>query len=366
MANTWDLTLPSLCKTFEKYFKVGAILSHKDFENAELLEMYKHHYNAVTAENAMKPEYVAISPTEYRYEHVDQVMNWAQENDMMMIGHVFVWHGQSAPWLNRNEDGSPKTRAEAKANLEAYIKEYAGHCEGKIYSWDVVNEPFIDTADDKPYSGNWREYIRRETDNPKAVGHWFLAYANGADPAKGECGTDYMFDSFYFARKYAPKAVLYINEYNEEFKHKRHAIADIVNDINEQWRNHPEYDNRLLIEGIGMQSHHNHVHTDLERIRMALEMFSKTGAKISITEMDFTFGSSTEPAVPLSPEQAKKQTEMYAGLFKLYMEYSKYIERVSFWGTTDATHWRSWGSPLFFDADNKAKDVFHAVIKLAQ
>ncbi|MCL1878257.1 MAG: endo-1,4-beta-xylanase [Defluviitaleaceae bacterium] len=357
----WDLTLPSLCAVFEKHFMMGNIVSPDEFNDAELMAMYKHHYNSATAENAMKPESISSAPGVYTFEQADMVVKWAEENKITLIGHAFVWHAQSALWLNRNEDGTPIPRAQAKANMEAFIKEYAGRYSGKIYSWDVINEAFIDSSgEDKPYSGNWREYIRRETDNPRAVGHWYLAYANGA--GAGECGTDYVFDAFYFARKYDPKAVLYYNDYNEEFPHKRNAIADMVNDINAQWRAHPEYDGRMLVEGIGMQGHHNHIHTDVDRIRKALELFSKTGTKIAITEMDFTFGSESDPASPLSAEDSKKQSEMYAALFKLYVEFSDHIERVTIWGKSDGRSWRKWGSPTFFNEGGQAKEAFHAVV----
>ncbi|MCL1844356.1 MAG: endo-1,4-beta-xylanase [Defluviitaleaceae bacterium] len=355
----WDLTLPSLCETFEKNFMMGNIILSKELDNPEIMAMYKHHYNAVTAENAMKPEHISSAPGVYDFEHADKIVKWAEENKIALVGHTFVWHAQSALWLNRNEDGTPISRAAAKANLEAFIREYGERYRGKVYSWDVVNEAFIDSdVGGRPYNGNWRDYIRRESENPRAVGHWFLAYANGA--GAGECGSDYMFDSFYFARKYDPNAILYYNDYNEEFPHKRHVIADMVNDINAQWRAHAEYDGRLLIEGIGMQSHHNHIHTDVAQVRTALELFTKTGTKIAVTEMDFTFGSQQEPSRPLSPEESKKQAEMYAALFKLYKEFS--VERVTVWGKNDKLSWRSWGSPTFFDETGNAKEAFHAVI----
>ncbi|MCL2224577.1 MAG: endo-1,4-beta-xylanase [Defluviitaleaceae bacterium] len=352
--------LPSLCKTFEEYFKIGNIISPCDLEDAKLLEEYRHHYNAATAENAMKPVYVTPKKGVYEFGEADRIVEWAAQNGLLMVGHTLVWHGQSAPWLNMKEDGSPLTRAEAKANMEEFIKAYVGRYSGKIYSWDVINEAFIDSSGDEKYTGNWRDYIRRETDNPRAVGHWFLAYANGA--GEGEHGSDYVFDAFYFARKYDPKAVLYYNEYNEEFDHKCTAIPQMVNEINEQWRNHPEYDGMPLIEGIGMQSHHNHICTNVDKIRAALESFTKTGAKISITEMDFTHGSSSEPANPLTAEQSQNLTKMYTALFNLYREFSPHIERVTFWGLNDKRSWRSWGSPLLFDSNNQPKDAFHAIL----
>lgn len=361
MAKSWDLSLPSLCKKFENYFKIGNIISPHELDDPALIEMYKHHYNTVTSENAMKSEHISSAPGVYDFSEADRIVNWAAETGLYMVGHAFCWHGQSARWLNMKEDGSSLPRAEAKANLEAFIKTYASRYKGKIYSWDVINEAFID-KDDGVYSGNWRDYIRRETDNPRAVGYWFLAYANGA--TEDECGSDYVFDAFYFARKYDPNAVLYYNEYNEEFNHKCVAIPQMVDDINKQWREHADYDGRLLIEGIGMQGHYNHRDIDIERIRTALERFAKTGAKISVTEMDFTFGSSEELSNPLTPDESKMQAKMYTELFKLYMEYSKHIERVTFWGKKDQQSWRKWGSPLLFDTESQAKEAFHAVVGL--
>jgi endo-1,4-beta-xylanase len=358
---TWDLSLPSLKTAFEKYFQFGNILTTEELGCKETLDMYLHHYNSVTAENAMKPMHISKKTGEYNFEHADKLVEWAYENGIDIVGHTLVWHGQSSPWLNRNPDGTHLTRAEAKANLEAYIKNCVTHYSGRVYSWDVVNEPF---RDDNEFSGNWRNHVRHETNNERAVGHWYLAYANGADEELGESGTDFVFDAFYFARRYDPNAVLYINDYNEETPTKREALAQMVEELNEEWSKHSNYDGRLLIEGIGMQMHCNEK-TNLEDVRKSMERFSKTGALISITEMDITFGSPEDPAKPLSPEQSQRQVEMYAELFNLFIEFSEYIERVTIWGKNDSYSWRDWGSPTLFGAEGEAKDSFKAIVELA-
>ena len=358
----WDLTLPSLHKVFEKYFMFGNILAPQELSDEALMAMYRHHYNAMTAENAMKPMYVTDSPGEYDFSQADKMVNYATDHGIKMIGHTLVWHGQSAPWLNRNFDGSPLTRAEAKENLKGFIKAYAGRYGSRIYSWDVVNEVFRD--DNGGFSGHWQDHLRRESDNKFAVGHWYLAYANGADAALGESGADYIFDAFYFARKYVPKAKLYCNDYNEEMPTKREAIAHMVEDINEKWRKHPNYDRRLLIEGIGMQGHCNQ-NTNLDWVRESIERFIKTGATLAVTELDITFGSKEAPAVPMTPEQTRQQIAMYEALFRMYMEFSRHIERVTMWAKNDGQSWRSWGSPVFFNADGSAKEVFYKVVALA-
>ena len=359
----WDLTLPSLHKAYSGKFMMGNIISPEELNDPEMVNMYRHHYNAVTAENAMKPLYIAPSPGEFNFEESDKIVNWATENNITMIGHTLAWHGQSPPWLNQKPDGSPLTRAEAKKNMETFIKTYASRYSGRIHSWDVVNEVFRDEGGD--FDGTWRELLRRETDNVRAVGHWYLAYANGANAELGECGSDYIFDAFYFARRYDPHAILYCNDYNEEYSPKRKAMAEMTEDINEEWKKHPHYDGRLLIEGIGMQGHCNH-NTNYGLVRESLERFIKTGAKVSITELDITFGSSTEPAVPLTAEQSKVQAEMYEKLFRMYLEFSEHIERVTVWGKDDKRSWRAWGSPTLFGVDGEAKEAFHKIVSMGK
>jgi len=352
----------SLYKTFAQHFMFGNIISPRDFDCPQTLEMFKHHYNAVTAENAMKPVYISSAKGEYNFDEADRIVAWANENDIEVIGHTLVWHGQSAPWLNKNPDGTVLTRAEAKANLEAFIKAYVSRYSGRVYSWDVINEVFRDDAGE--FSGDWRSHLRKETDNPRAVGHWYLAYENGAKKELGETGCDYIFDAFYFARRYDPHAVLYCNEYNEEQPIKREAMAQMVEQINADWEKHPHYDGRLLIEGIGMQFHCNHG-TDLGLIRQSLERFAKTGARISATELDITFGSEENPATPLTDEQSKQQAEMYHQIFDMFIEFAPHIERVTMWAKDDKQSWRSWGSPVLFDGEGKAKDAFHMIVKSA-
>ena len=356
---TWNLKLPSLHKTYANHFKMGNIISVRDFDDTGLVESIKHHYNAITAENEMKPVHIALSPNEFNFERADKIVSWANQNDIAVVGHTLAWHGQSSPWLSQNTNGSPLTRAEAKRNLESFIKAYVSRYSGRIHSWDVANEVFRDEKDD--YTGTWRDLLRRETDNPRAVGHWFLAYANGADAELGECGSDYIFDAFYFARRNDPHAILYYNDYNEEYPTKRRCMVEMAEDINAEWEKHPHYDGRKLIEGLGMQAHYNH-ETDFENVRKSLEHFAKTGLKLSVTELDITFGSKDAPAKPLTDEQLKKQAELFENLYNMYKEFSAHIERVTIWGKNDQQSWREWGAPTLFDDNCQAKEAFHKVI----
>jgi endo-1,4-beta-xylanase len=66
-------------------------------------------------------------------------------------------------------------------------------------------------------------------------------------------------------------------------------------------------------------------------------------------------------------------TERYAELFRVILKYSDKIDRVTFWGVSDAGTWlNSWpvrprtDYPLLFDQEGKHKPAFDAVIKAAK
>jgi endo-1,4-beta-xylanase len=375
MSPTWDLSLPSLARTFEKHFLVGNIWSSTTIMNqAGTSDAFLHHFNAVTAENHHKPDHIApnANPNTWNFTTADQIVDWATQNNLHMIGHTLIWHSQSPLWLTGRSGHASLplvNRQQAIANMELYISTVAGRYRGRIYSWDVVNEVFLDSISLSAWNANpnWRNHLRREGEglsNPN-YNRWFDAFANGA--TGDQCGSDFIYYAFRMARLTDPNAMLYYNDFNEEQPGKREAIAQMVEQINGRWQQDPEYDGRLLIEVIGMQSHYHldQWATNFNEVRTAMQRFIQTGAKISITELDITVGTQSNPAIPMTPAQQIRQAAAYERLFGYYLEFADHINRVSFWGKADHQSWRSWGAPLLFDNQFRAKEAFHAIIKAA-
>jgi len=387
----WELDLPSLAQVFEPYFLFGNIYSSTGRMNEGLTQQaFLHHFNAVTAENWHKVDHVAPqgftrpSASEYNFTRADAVVDFAIANNLTLIGHTLVWHSQSVNWLYFSAADTPLTRAEARENMEFHIRTVAEHftAQGTIdafHAWDVLNEAIASGGGnwgaplDDWHGGNWRNQMRE--DSP-----WFRAYANGYNPEAGEHPSDFVYDAFVFARRYFPNAILYYNDYNEEIPAKRNAIAQMVEQLNEQWAfdtvNNPEavaygetYTGRLLIEGIGMQSHYHldQWRTNLNNVRPAIERFIATGARLSITELDITIGGQggNHPNMlprPLALEHRLRQAEAFERLFGYYIEFADYIDRVTVWGKADHQSWRAWGHPLLFDENFNAKEAFFAII----
>jgi endo-1,4-beta-xylanase len=277
----------------------------------------------------------------------------------MLHGHALVWHSQSVGWLYKNQSGSLMTRTEARASLEEYINTVAGHFAGEVISWDVVNEAFEASAADTP---DWRDALRKNglTEEDSL---WYGAYENGADTQAGESGADYIYDAFVFARLADPDAVLYYNDFNEEYPGKRELIAKMTEDLNEQWKSDPRNTDtdRLLIEGLGLQAHYWTDILNPQDVEDTIIRWAATGAELSISELDIPMGSYTG-FKELTAEEEKKQAKLYAELFQIFKKHSDSIARVTIWGIDDAGSWRSDGSPLLFGRDMVAKPAYYAVM----
>ncbi|MCL1801140.1 MAG: endo-1,4-beta-xylanase [Promicromonosporaceae bacterium] len=392
----WDMDIPSLAETFEPWFFLGNIYggtTSATMNISNTREFFAYQFNAITAENHHKPDQIAgpggraTRPTaeEFNFTNVDPMITWAMANDIAIIGHAFVWHSQSPNWMFRDQDLNPLTRAEARDNMEFYIRTLSEHFAargtlGAFQAWDVANE--VIASGGGTWTGDWQTQMRE--DSP-----WWIAYANGMDEAAGEHPSDFVYDAFVFARRYFPYSILYYNDYNEQVPAKTQAIAQMVEQLNERWfndfENNPEavaageeYTGRLLIEGIGLQSHHHLPlggwSTNFAQVRESLVRFSEVareqGVRLSITELDITaggFGQGAEvfPA-PLPEDIAQWQADTFAEVFGYYLEFAEYIERVSIWGLADSQSWRAAGHPLLFDEYFQPKPAFWAVIDTAE
>lgn len=348
-----SMKLPSLYKIYQNDFLLGCTFESRDL-TGDRFDLIKHHFNALTAENAMKPRYMSPSKGSYNYSNVDNMMDTVSSAGLAIHGHTLAWHSQSADWLNKSGSGA-LTRKEAKANLEAYINSVAGHFAGELISWDVVNEAFLNSVSSVPK--DWRDALRKDGFDGSP---WYQAYANGA--GNGEGGEDYIYDAFVFARLADPDAVLYYNDYNETEAGKRAGIAMMVEDLNKKWEtdSRNKEPGRLLIEGLGMQAHYWTDNLNVNDVEATIKRFIETGAEVSISELDIPAGNWVKFKT-LTDDEAKKQATLYAKVFQIFKKYSDNIARVTLWSLTDNYSWRSGGSPLLFDSNLDAKPAFYAV-----
>ncbi|MDQ0424548.1 endo-1,4-beta-xylanase [Cellulomonas iranensis] len=412
-----------LKEVYRDYFDVGNIYSNAGTyaDGSQASSTIARHYSVMTAENNMKPDQLLpnnnIDPVTgeftFTFGPADAFVDQTLARGMKVHGHVLVWHGQSPARINSGATGG--TRAQAKANMEEYIREVLTHYRGKAESWDVVNEAFVDgLAEFDPATQDWRDYLRGGPNGGQS--RWYSAYANGADTAAGEHPADFLYDAFVYARQYGPEARLEYNDFNVfQSEGKAQAILAMATDLNARYAaEHPE-DPRRLVESIGLQSH-NYINqtpafacSDRTRLRSlvkdaaaewqpgacsneasverSLQLITEAGFTASISELDLqvweawngqpegedraAYRDLTDPTVAdrisrgefdywvgkisNRAELEKIQAQRFAEYFAVYKKYSTDINRVTFWGMTDQASWRFTHNPLIFNSDFSEK-----------
>ncbi|MBM7540237.1 endo-1,4-beta-xylanase [Amphibacillus cookii] len=317
-------------------FLIGNAVSANDLQGSRL-ELLTMHHQLVTAENVMKPDYAYNADRAFDFQSSNQLVEQIVEQDLLLHGHVLVWHQQSPEWLHSDQDGQPLSRSEALANLERHIENVLINYGEHAMSWDVVNEAMLDNPSNP---SDWRAALRRSG--------WYHAI-----------GDDYVEQAFLIAKRVIDEngwdIKLYYNDYNDDNQNKAEAIYQMVKEINENYA--ASHHGDRLIDGIGMQGHYN-LNTNPANVRLSIEKFISLGVEIGVTELDIMAGNDHV----LTDEQANAQAYLYARLFQIYKQYANHISRVTFWGLNDGSSWRSEQTPLVFDGDLQAKPAYYAII----
>ena len=341
---SWNAVLP-LRNIYADDFLIGNIISPNDLANVRF-DILKWHYNTVTAENQMKPDFIAPSskPADnnwnYRWTGADSIVDAARTAGMKVVGHTLIWHSQTPAWLTEDD------AATVENNLNKYVTDVVTHFKGKLISWDVVNEAMKESGDiTESAAANWKTCLR-----PQSGNKWAIV-------------DDYIEKAFLAARNADPDVKLFYNDYslnyNKSVGHKALAVYNMVNDINTRY---PNVQGRPLIDGIGMQSHH-HRNTSPETVEDSIKMFASLGVEIAISEMDIlTTGSLVTPAPAWNENDIQHQATRYAAMFRIFKDNAAVISRVTFWGLNDSTSWRSAYYPTLLDKDYNLKPAFYAVM----
>lgn len=333
---------------YENSFLVGNIYNPINLAGADR-EILLKHFNAITPENLMKPEAVAPYEWVYNWEPVDNMLRFAEENGLAVIGHTLIWHQQTPDWLTAG------AADEVQAKMERYITEVVSRYKGRVKGWDVVNEAVADNIYEMP--ALWSDAIRR--DDSETGTPWYRALK---DP-------EYIYNAYLIAHKADPDAELYYNDYNLDMPYKREAAALLVEHINDKYKQEYNTDENL-INAIGMQSHYS-LDTNADEVRKSIERFRAAGVRVNVTELDVCLnrvmdnglGDSESTDVTLTKSLEMRQAVKYAELMSIYKENADIIDRVTFWGYNDAMSWRAVQYPLMFNADLSPKKAYYAIME---
>lgn len=340
-------TIPSLKDTFKKDFGIGTALNNAQIEerDPQTTAFIVRQFNMATPENSMKSALLLSKWDTYNFEMADKLVTFGQKHNIKINGHTLIWHSQ-LPSFIRGIHSADSIRT----FFTNHIKTVAGRYDGKILSWDVVNEALNE-------DGTMRQSV-------------FLQHL----------GDDYVTEAFRLAQQAAPKTELYYNDYNNERPAKRAGCIALIKKVQQAG---------VRIDGVGIQGHWHVGKVPLNDIEESILQYAALGLKVMFTELDIevlprnvqgadvsqriTANEQSNPYTNALPDSVQAQLAAdYEALFKLFLKHKDKVTRVTFWGVNDGQSWlNNWpirgrtSYPLLFDRNNQPKPAFYKVVATA-
>ncbi|HVV19335.1 MAG TPA: endo-1,4-beta-xylanase [Pseudonocardiaceae bacterium] len=307
-------TLRSLAEAKNIYF--GTALTQGNLSNSTLTNIAGTQFDMVTPGNEMKWDTTEPSNGTFNFGPGDQIVSFAQSHDQRVRGHNLVWHSQLPSWV------SSLPLNQVKAAMETHITTEVNHYKGKVYSWDVVNEPFNE-------DGSLRQDV------------FYNAFG----------GSSYIADALTTAHAADPNAKLYLNDYNiEGTGAKSNAMYNLVQSLKAQG---------VPIDGVGFESHFilGQVPSTMQA---NMARFAALGVDVAVTELDDRI------QLPASQANLNQQASDYAAVVNDCLAVSRCVG-VSQWGVGDADSWipgtfSGYGAATMYDQNYQPKPAYNAVV----
>ncbi|WP_405475381.1 endo-1,4-beta-xylanase [Streptomyces sp. NBC_00009] len=311
------LTLHQLADAKGKYF--GSATDNGELSDAPYTQILGSQFGPITPGNSMKWDSTERTQGQFSFAGGDQVVNFAQAHGQSVRGHTLVWHNQLPDWVGQ------LPVAQVRPAMENHIANVAGHYRGKVFAWDVVNEPFNE-------DGSFRT-------SPfyNAMGKDFIAYALRA------------------ARAADPDAKLYINDYNVEgLGAKSDALYALARDLKAAG---------VPLDGVGLQAHLAIQYGFPNQMQQNMQRFADLGLDVAVTELDVR--------MQLPKDTAKEATQ--ADYYRRVTEACLAVNRcvgITVWDYTDKYSWipgvfNGEGSALPWDGNLQPKPVVMDAIRKA-
>lgn len=353
----------SLKDAYSDSFLIGAAISpyHFSDRNPETRDLLLKHFNAISPDNALKPESLHPRPDVWNFGPADAYCQFGKENGMWILGHTLCWHNQTPAFFWTRPDGKTMSKDEIFESIRGYVETVCTHFLGQVDAWDVINEIVSE-------EGGYRDL------------GW--VHALGGDPAVVD---EFVKHVFRCAEKYAPGTELYYNEFNCWRPTKLAGIVRLVKMLQADG---------IRIDGVGIQAHWGLGYPKNEYIVDAIEQLSALGVKVNVSELDVDvlpiskdaqvigrslqdpmyqqeeFEAFLDPYKDGLPEEVEDQlAARYEELFRIFYDHRDQIARVTFWGTHDGTSWKNdspiahrTNYPLLFQRDYTPHKAYYSVL----
>jgi endo-1,4-beta-xylanase len=289
----------------------------------------KTEYSVLEPENEMKFGPIHPEPSTYNFADADKLVAFAQANGMKVRGHNLLWDKQLPGWIL--SPSQPWTQAELNKILADHIANVLGHYQGKVYAWDVVNEPFNE-------DGSLRSSV------------WYDKPGIGF---AGQ-GTRTIEQALRWAHAADPDAKLFVNEYGAEAMNaKSNAVYAMARDFVRRG---------VPLSGIGLQLHIGlgfDQQGSLDELIQNLKRLAALGLEVQFTEVDVQLHDG-------SGFSQGEEADAYKDLLDICLRQPA-CTLFQTWGFTDRYTWipesyPGYGWPLPFDNNYRKKRAYFAML----
>ena len=300
-------------------------------------KMVRQEFNAVVIEHHLKwaplvhsepgPLTAGIPSNRFgRYDfyHADSIVDWCVQNGISKIkGHVLVWHVTTPKFV---EDLEPSM---VREQLKRHIFTCMGHFQGRINTWDVVNEAL---APDGTLAEN--VFFRK-------------------------LGPSYIEECFRWAHEANPNAILLYNDNKVEGygTPKSDGFYNLLADLKSK---------NVPVHGCGIQAHFNAAGCGMNRpptpasVKQQIRRLGDLGLTVNISEMDVRV--SKLPPDPTLRDLAQRQ--IYHDIIAAALSEPAF-DGIWLWGFTDRHTWvHSFyydDEPCIFDEAYERKEAYFGV-----
>ncbi|MDQ2972894.1 MAG: endo-1,4-beta-xylanase [bacterium] len=265
------------------------------------------------------------SRSEYNWQQMDEVVDFALANNMSIEAHHYLWGEQKwlPDWLKNGNYSQQELSQIMQEHIETVGKRYSG----RIKQWTVVNEAF--TRDQHLYD----------------LRDWW---------ADNTGGLGYIDNAFIWARQADPNSKLILNDFNNE------AINDTSNAMYDYIKG--ALSRGVPIDGIGMQMHIDGTHPPTkDEVISNMKRFAALGVGVYVTEFDVNMAD----VKANNADKDRIQENIYYEMMRACIE-SKVCSSFAFLGIYDGETWYNHiglkdPRPLMFDDRFQIKPAYWGV-----
>jgi endo-1,4-beta-xylanase len=337
---TIQTDIPSIYKTLEEFFPVGAAVDTTDLSgpHAQLLTM---HFNSMTPENDLKWSSVEPSLGTYDYTNGDAEVGEAVCHGMKVRGQNLVWAtgAQTPSYAFGDGTNSAANQATVTANIQEHIMSEVQHYGSEVYAWDVVNEPIDPTQSDCLYHGPFYQVL----------------------------GPQYINIAFDAAKQYAPAGTkLFLNDYSLNDPDRLACLVKVVHELLAEG---------VPISGIGHEMHNDINYPSIQMMANSIETIHRDFPQLEqqITELDesvYNAGDTTSNYGSNIPASVlAEQGWLYRDYFDLFRRLHRDLTAVTMWGMADDDTWLDatrTDYPLPFSTTLQAKPAYWGIVDPTQ